>query len=96
MGVIHVMNKGRSHSHEMNCILKHIYLLQAKHQLQLLSTYVASQDNIADTLSRGDVVDFFRGFPAICQQISLPLPDHLSGKLLPWSPPLGQIGSLPT
>ncbi|KZP04559.1 hypothetical protein FIBSPDRAFT_680553, partial [Athelia psychrophila] len=57
-GIVAVTNKGRSRSAETNRILKHVYLLQARHGVRICSEYVRSRDNIADALSRGDVQGF--------------------------------------
>jgi hypothetical protein len=83
-GVVAVTNSGRSRSRETNKILKHVYLLQANHQIRLVSEYVASRDNIADALSRGAVKDFLRGFPSVSTQASVTLPEHLADKLVSW------------
>lgn len=83
IGIVTVTNKGRSHSREMNKILKHIYLLQAQHQIRLKAVHVASQNNISDTLSHGSITEFLASFPSINAQISIPLPNHLVGKLVP-------------
>ena len=80
-GVVFVTNKGRSRSRETNKILKHLYLLQARHQIRLKSVHVASRDNIADVLSRGAITEFLTGFPAVDTQVSVPLPGHLADKL---------------
>lgn len=83
-GIVAVTNKGRSRSAETNRILKHVYLLQARHGVRICSEYVRSRDNIADALSRGDVQGFLAGFPSVSTQVSIPLPEHLIGKLVPW------------
>lgn len=83
-GIVAVTNKGRSRSRETNQILKHIYLLQARHGVRIHSEYVSTRINIADALSRGDVEGFLSGFPMVTSQVSIPLPEHLVGKLIPW------------
>lgn len=83
IGVVMVTNKGHSHSQEMNKILKHIYLLQAQHQIRLKAVHVASQNNISDTLSCGSITEFLASFPSINAQISIPLLNNLVGKLVP-------------
>jgi hypothetical protein len=83
-GIISVTNKGRSRSRETNKILKHVYLLQAQHLIRLSAKYVTSRENIADALSCGAIAEFLTGFPSVDTQISIPLPDHLSGKLTSW------------
>lgn len=84
-GVVHVVNKGRSRNRETNRILKHIYLLQASHSVQVTTTYVPSRANISDALSRGDIDSFLHGFPAVSVEMSIPLPGHLLDKLVPSS-----------
>ena len=81
-GIIAVTNKGWSCSRETNKILKHIYLLQAQHHIQLKSTHITSCNNISDALSHGAINDFLTGFPSINIHASIPLPDHLSGKMI--------------
>jgi hypothetical protein len=80
-GIVSVTNKGRSRSRETNKILKHIYLLQAQHQIRVKSVHVTSRDNISDALSRGAIKEFLSGFPSVNTQASIPLPSHLSDKL---------------
>jgi hypothetical protein len=82
VGIVSVTNKGRSHSGETNGILKHVYVLQARHGIRLHATYVPSQENIADALSRGDITGFLRGFPSVSTKASIRLPDYLSGHLI--------------
>ena len=81
-GIVSVMNKGCSHSWESNKILKHVYLLQAQHQIQLRMVHVTSWNNISDALSRGAVSKFPANFPVVNSQVSVMLPDHLVGKLI--------------
>jgi len=50
-GIVAVVNKGCSCSHETNKILKHIYTLLAQHQIHLKSIYIPSHTNISDALS---------------------------------------------
>lgn len=83
-GIVAVTNKGRSRSRETNQVLKHIYQLQARQGVRIHAEYVSTRDNIADALSRGDVAGFLAGFPSVTTQVSLPLPSHLVGKLVPW------------
>jgi hypothetical protein len=83
-GVVSVTNKGRSRSRETNKILKHIYLLQAQHQIRLKSVHVTSRENISDALSRGAIKEFLTGFPGVNIQASVPLPSHLADKLISW------------
>ena len=52
LGVVSVLNKGRSQSREMNRTLKHIFLLQACHHICLHAMHVPGWDNISDALSR--------------------------------------------
>jgi hypothetical protein len=58
-----MVNKGCSYSFETNCVLKHLYTLQANARVLLHATYIASRDNVADALSRGDIDGFLCGFP---------------------------------
>ena len=83
-GIVSVTNKGRSRSQETNKILKHVYLLQAQHCIRLKAVHVMSQDNISDALSHGAVNEFFTSFPSINIRASVPLPSHLSDKLVLW------------
>ena len=83
--IVTVVNKGQLRSLETNKILKHIYLLQAKTNVQLHTTYVLSCDNISDALSQGQILEFLQGFPLACTQVTIPLPEHLIDKLVPWS-----------
>jgi hypothetical protein len=84
-GIITVVNKGRSRSLETNKILKHVYLLQAKAGIRLHATYVSSCNNISDALSQGRISEFLQGFPSAHIQVTVPLPEHLIDKLIPWS-----------
>ncbi|KAG2121457.1 hypothetical protein DEU56DRAFT_715617, partial [Suillus clintonianus] len=52
-GIVAVTNKGRSRSNTTNIILKHIFALQAQHDIRIRTEYVPSRENIADALSRG-------------------------------------------
>jgi hypothetical protein len=83
-GVVVVTNKGRSRSRETNKILKHIYLLQAEHQIRLKSVHVTSRENISDALSSGAINEFLKGFPVVNMQASISLLSHLSDKLISW------------
>lgn len=83
-GVVHAVNGGRSRSVNTNEVLKHVYALCASHAVHLCATYVASRDNITDALSRGDVAAFLAGSPQAVSRTSLPLPEHLTGKLTSW------------
>lgn len=80
--IVLVMNKGHSHSRETNKILKHVYLLQAQHQIQLKVVHITSQNNISATLSWGAESKLLTNFPAVNSQVSIPLPDHLVRKLI--------------
>jgi hypothetical protein len=83
-GVVVVTNKGRSRSCETNRILKHMYFLQAEHQIRLKSVHVTSRENISDALSRGAIDEFLEGFPGVNTQASISLPSHLADKLTSW------------
>jgi hypothetical protein len=84
-GIVFVVNKGCSQSKETNKILKHVYLLQAKANICLHATYVPSHEIIADALSQGQISEFLQGFPSAHTKVTIPLPDHLIDKLIPWS-----------
>ena len=81
-GIVFITNKGHSHSWKTNKILKHIYLQQAQHQIQLRAMHVTSWNNISDALSHGAVSEFLANFPVVNSQVSITLPDHLVGKLI--------------
>lgn len=82
IGMVEVMNKGRSCSLQTNAVLKHVYQLQAENGFRLHTVYVPTRTNIADALSRGDIKAFMAGFPGAEMPIPIPLPPHLSGKLI--------------
>lgn len=81
-GVVAVVNKGRSRSSDTNDVLKELHLLLARHALSLTAQHVASEDNISDALSRGDLQGFSRRFPTACTKVLLLLPPHLEDKLI--------------
>lgn len=56
-------------------------LLQAQQRIHLFPEHVPGKDNIADSLSRGDVSSFLAAFPAATTKLSIPLPDYLKTKL---------------
>lgn len=66
----------------MNKILKHVYLLQAQHQIWLRAVHVTSWNNISDALSHDTVSKFLDNFPAVNSQVSITLLDHLVEKLI--------------
>jgi len=78
MGVVHFINRGRSHNREANKILKNIYSLAAQERVILKSKYVSSGDNISDPLSRGNLAAFLYRFSAATAAPFLTLPIHLS------------------
>ncbi|KAG0691647.1 hypothetical protein DFH29DRAFT_819244, partial [Suillus ampliporus] len=80
-GIVAVTNKGRSRSRTTNDILKHIFMLQAQHNIRIRTEYVPSRENIADALSCDDIATFLAGFPLVAQKASFPLPEHLADKL---------------
>jgi hypothetical protein len=84
VGVVSVTNKGWSCSLKTNKILKHIYLLQAQHQIHLKSVHVTSHENISDALSCGTIKEFLTGFPGVNIWASVPLLSHLADKLISW------------
>ncbi|VDC02686.1 unnamed protein product [Peniophora sp. CBMAI 1063] len=65
MGVVAVVNKGRSRSASTNDVLKSIFRLLTAEGVLLSTEYVASRDNITDALSRGDIPSFLAGFPGV-------------------------------
>lgn len=83
MGVVHVVNSGRSRSHNTNTVLKEIYALLASQGTLLSALHVPSRENVSDALSRGDVAAFLQGFPTARERVLLPLPSHLNDKLIP-------------
>jgi hypothetical protein len=82
-GVVAVINKGRSRSMHTNDVLRRIYCLQLDAHISLKAVYVESRINIADALSRGDIVGFLKGFSQASDKISFPLPSHITSHLLP-------------
>ena len=81
-GVTAVVNKGRSRSKLTNDTLQSIYCLLADLGLTLQAEHVASEDNISDPLSRGDLAAFFAHFCHPLCHVPFPLPSHLQGKLI--------------
>lgn len=81
-GIVTVVNKGRSRNRETNKILKHVYRLQAERSIRIHATHIPSRENIADALSRGDLVGFRAGFPSASTHVHMSLPAHLQGKLI--------------
>jgi len=84
MGVVSVLNSGRSRSKETNEILKQVYFLLAKHRLQITAKHVPSRLNVTDALSRGDITAFLKGFPKAASQVNITLPPHLLSLLEPF------------
>jgi hypothetical protein len=82
-GVAAVVNKGRSRSANTNAVLKRVYRALAAEGVSLHAEYVASRDNIADALSRGDIPGFLAGFPAAVRRAEFTLPPTLSPYLVP-------------
>ena len=81
-GVVSVLGKGRSQSQNTNTVLKSIYPILASESIWLSAIYVPSRLNVADTLSRGDIAAFLKGFPGAQTKSSFPLPKHLSNLLI--------------
>lgn len=83
-GIVTITKKGHSQSKETNRTLKHIFLLQVlpQHHVWLKAIHVPSHINISDVLSQGDINGFLHSFPSITIQVSLPVPTHLSDKLV--------------
>ena len=81
-GVVEMIKKGRCRSQQSNEILKSIHHLLADFRFSIASVYVPSRLNISDALSRGNIPAFLQGFPKAASKVSLPLPPHLSSKLL--------------
>ena len=82
-GVVSVLNKGRSRSHNTNKVLKRIYSSLALHNLHISAIYIPSRSNVTDALSRGDIKAFLLGFPKAQHRAHIPLPAHLSQLLVP-------------
>ncbi len=82
-GVVSVLNKGRSRSHETNQVLKNIYTSLAKHNLRISAVCVPSRNNVTDALSCGDIKGFLQGFPKAQFKALVPLPTHLFDFLIP-------------
>jgi hypothetical protein len=59
-----------------------MYKLLARNQISLHTEYVTSRENITDALSRGDIAGFLAGFPSATFKAHIPLPGHLSSKLI--------------
>ena len=81
-----MVNRGCSRSHKTNKVLKHIYVLLARHEVRIVAKHVIGQINIADTLSRGDIAAFQWAFPSAVQKADLCLLPHLQDMLLSWLP----------
>ncbi|TFY75594.1 hypothetical protein EWM64_g8418 [Hericium alpestre] len=82
-GVVAIVNRGRLRSSTTNDVLKCLYIALVDHRIWLSATYVASRDNVTDTLSRGDIAAFLAGFPGASAHMDMPLPLVLSGSLTP-------------
>jgi len=85
LGVVSVLNKGRSRSDHTNTILREIYQLQARNNVRLQSVHVRSEENISDALSRGEITKFLSAFPTARRAPFLSLPAHLGRHLIPSS-----------
>lgn len=77
MGVVEVLNRGRSRSANTNNVLKRIYLHLAHHGISLCTQHVPSRDNVTDALSRGDIHGFLSAFPVASTRSDLETPSHL-------------------
>lgn len=84
-GVVSVLNKGRSKSKETNEVLKRIYTLLAENSIRLKAVHVSSRSNITDSLSRGKVTEFLKGFPQAQRRSDTRLPSQLQNLLEPFS-----------
>lgn len=82
MGVVAVVNKGRSRNANTNNTLREIFSILASHRLSLYTEYVSSSANIADALSRGDVAGFLENFPRASVRTDCSLPLYLQGLLI--------------
>jgi hypothetical protein len=82
-GVVAVLNKGQSRSHDTNNVLKSIYMSLAHQNLRISAVYVPSRFNVTDALSRGDIKAFLKGFPKARIKAQIPLPSHLAEFLVP-------------
>ena len=83
-GVVHAVNRGRSRSAETNSVLRRTYLQLADAGISLVAKHVASEENIADPLSRGDVAGFLCRFPAATTRSDCSLPPSLCHLLRSW------------
>lgn len=84
MGVVSVINSGRSRSRNTNKVLKEIYGICAEQGIYLAAQYVPSRSNVTDALSRGDVKAFIDGFPSATTRTGMPLPSRLHDQLVSW------------
>lgn len=82
--IVAVTNRGQACNQEANRILKHIYTLLAENQTWVVAEYVASADNIADPLSRGNIKGFLSRVPGAKSKAKVTLPIHLANLLQLW------------
>ena len=82
MGIVHVVNKGRSRSLNTNNMLREIFTLLAASALLLHTEYIKSKINIADSLSRGDTAGFLKNFPDATTKTNCCMSQHLQYLLL--------------
>lgn len=82
-GIVALVNKGRSRNRPTNEVLKSIYRMLADLGLSLHTSHVASEDNISDPLSRGDIAAFLARFPEASHQVPVPIPSHLYSCITP-------------
>lgn len=76
MGVVAVVNKGRSRGFRTNESLKSLYTSLTEHSFRLHTIHVPTASNITDSLSRGDELEFRATHPG-SEKIFFPLPRHL-------------------
>ncbi len=87
MGVVHIINNGRSRSSAANQVLKRIYAALAEQRRSLRAVYITSEENAADALSRGDISGFLAKFPQATLRSDFLLPPSLQDLLVSWPSP---------
>lgn len=84
MGVVEVVNHGRSRNANTNLILQQIFDLQVSSGIRVKAVHVTSTENIADSLSRGIVNPSPCAIGLATSPTSIPLPSHLRPHLQQW------------
>jgi len=81
MAVVYIVNSGTSKDPDMMCLVRSLFFVCASHDLEVSCVYIASKaNNIADALSRLDIVQFRHAAPAasaLCTPI-VPFPTDYS------------------